>query len=276
MAIGQLELEYVRDLVYRRSAIVLDAGKDYLLESRLAPLARQRGMASIDELVSRARANALDLQKWIVEALTTNETSFFRDIHPFEALRDDVFPRLMEARRSTRRLHVWCAAASTGQEPFTIAMTAREHFPELATWDFKIVGTDLCEAVLERAREGLYRQLEVNRGLPATMLVKYFDRRGADWQIKPELRRIVEFKKLNLIEPWPPLGAPDVVFIRNVLIYFDVATKRGILEKLRNTMAPDGALFLGGAETTMNLDDGFERVQAGKAAYYRIKERRKR
>lgn len=276
MPIGQLELEYVRDLVYRRSAIVLDAGKDYLLESRLAPLARQRGMASIDELVSRARANALDLQKWIVEALTTNETSFFRDIHPFEALRDEVFPRLMEARRSTRRLHVWCAAASTGQEPFTIAMTARESFPELATWDFKIVGTDLCEAVLERAREGLYRQHEVNRGLPATMLVKYFDRRGVDWQIKPELRRIVEFKKLNLIEPWPPLGAPDVVFIRNVLIYFDVATKRGILEKLRNTMAPDGALFLGGAETTMNLDDGFERVQAGKAAYYRIKERRKR
>lgn len=276
MAIGQLELEYVRDLVYRRSAIVLDAGKDYLLESRLAPLARQRGMASIDELVARARANALDLQKWIVEALTTNETSFFRDIHPFEALRDEVFPRLMEARRATRRLHVWCAAASTGQEPFTIAMTAREHFPELATWDFKIIGTDLCEAVLERAREGLYRQLEVNRGLPATMLVKYFEREGSDWRIKPELRRVVEFKKLNLIEPWPSLGTPDVVFIRNVLIYFDVATKKAILDRMRNTMAFDGALFLGGAETTLNLDDGFERVQAGKAAYYRMKDRRKR
>jgi len=265
-------LKYLRDLVYRRSAIVVDADKDYLLESRLQPVARSAALASIDDLVKKIRADERSpLTSAVIEAMTTNETSFFRDAHPFEALRTKILPDMIAARASSRALRIWCAASSTGQEPYSIAMAIHEAFPELASWNIQIIATDLNTAVLARARTGIYKQLEVNRGLPAPLLVKYFDRAGADWQIKAEIRKMVSFQELNLLDRWPLFSAQDVVFIRNVLIYFDIPTKRKILGRVREALRPDGYLVLGGAETTLNLDDGYLPVRVGPSVYYQPK-----
>lgn len=263
MSTSAESFQYVSELVRRRAAIVVEAGKEYLVDSRLAPIAKREGVAGIDELVKKLRADEHGpLVGQVIEAMTTNETTFFRDVHPFESLRTKILPDMIRARAATRTLRIWCAAASTGQEPYSIAMTIRAHFPELATWNVQITATDLNAAVLERARAGLYRQLEVNRGLPAAMLVKYFTRVGAEWQINDELRKMVAFQELNLIDRWPLLSAPDVVFMRNILIYFDIETKRAILKRVRTTMRADGFLVLGGAETTINLDDQFVSVRA--------------
>jgi len=269
-------LRYLRDLVYRRSAIVVEPGKEYLLEARLLPLAKEEaaagGAPSLDGLVRRLREHpeSHPLHTRVVEAMTTNETSFFRDVHPFETLKNVVLPSLIKARASTRQLRIWCAAASTGQEPYSIALTIREHFPQLASWSVQIVATDINETVLARARSGTYKQLEVNRGMPAPLLIKYFDKTPhGDWQLKPDVRNLVSYQHLNLLEKWPMMGRHDIVFIRNVLIYFDLQTKRDILRRIRETcLKPDGALFLGGAETTMNLDDSFEVVRAPKTVFY--------
>ncbi|MBS2012976.1 MAG: protein-glutamate O-methyltransferase CheR [Deltaproteobacteria bacterium] len=255
---------YITTLLHRRAAIVIEPGKEYLVESRLAPLAKRHGFVSIDaltEAVKRDERGAVASE--LIEALTTNETSFFRDIHPFEALKTKVLPDVIAARCATKSLRIWCAAASTGQEIYTIAMVIKENFPELDSWNVQIVGTDLNTAVLARARGGLYRQLEVNRGLPAPMLVKYFEREGMDWRVKPALKKLVTFQELNLLERWPIFSPPDIVFMRNVLIYFDVATKKEILTRVRKTMRADGYLFLGGAETTMNVDDEYGPVRVG-------------
>jgi chemotaxis protein methyltransferase CheR len=270
MPVGLSELAFVRDLVYRRSAIVIENGKEYLIESRLGPLARAEGFASIDEMVGKLRSQpANGLHSKVVEAMTTNETSFFRDLHPFEALKTEILPTLRKTRASSRRLRIWSAACSAGQEAYTIAMVLREHFPDLLSWDVKIVGTDLASAMVTRAKEGKFSQLEVNRGLPAAFLVKYFDRKGVDWQIKQSLRDMFDVRSMNLIDPWPAMPSFDVVFLRNVLIYFDVPTKQLILSRVRQILAPDGYLFLGGAETTLKVDDSFNRVQVEKAVYYR-------
>ncbi|MFN8545612.1 MAG: protein-glutamate O-methyltransferase CheR [Candidatus Binatia bacterium] len=266
------EFEYIQKLVRERSAIVLEDGKVYLADSRLAPLAREEGFQSITELVAQLRGERFGrLHRRVVEAMTTNETSFFRDLHPFEALRSAIFPELVGRRATTRTLDIWCAASSTGQEPYSLALTIREHFPALATWNVRITATDLNTEVLARAGRGTYSQLEVNRGLPAPMLVKYFERKGLEWQLKDDVRRLVTFRELNLAESWPTMGPLDLVMLRNVLIYFDVETKRAILGKVRRLLRPDGYLFLGGAETTINLDDGFERAQFGKAWAYRVR-----
>lgn len=263
-------LSYLRDLVYKRSAIVIEPSKDYLFEARLGGIARDEGLTSLDGLVMRLREKVdSPTHTRVVEAMTTNETSFFRDIHPFETLKSTVIPAMIRARATSRALNIWCGAASTGQEPYTIAMVLRESFPELASWSVQITATDLNETVLARAREGVYKQLEVNRGLPAPMLVKYFERAGADWRIKSDLRKLVEYRQLNLLGNWPLRTRPDIVFLRNVLIYFDVETKRTILRRVREQLRPDGALFLGGAETTVNIDDAFEPVRAGSSVYYR-------
>ncbi len=265
-------LHYLRELIRLRSAIVVEADKDYLLESRLAPLARKTGLASVDALVAQVQADEqAPLVQAVIEAMTTNETSFFRDAHPFEALRTEMIPRLIKARASTRSLRIWCAAASTGQEPYSIAMLLREHFPQLASWSVQIVGTDLNATVLERARAGVYRQLEINRGLPAPMLLKYFDRVGADWRIKEDLRSMVTFQELNLLERWPFIGAHDLIFLRNVLIYFGVPTKRQLLGRARQVLRSDGYLLLGGAETTLNLDDAYVPVRIGSGVYHQLK-----
>lgn len=272
MPLNSADFDYICKLVRDRSAIVLDAGKEYLAESRLLPLARSEGCASLQELILRLRTqSATDLQKKVVEAMTTNETSFFRDVHPFEVLKKVVLPDLLAKRDKERTLNLWCGASSSGQEPYTIAMVLREHFPTLATWSVRFVATDLSVEMVERARAGRYSQLEVNRGMPAALLVKYFQRQGVEWQLKDELRKTVEFHAMNLAESWPPMADLDVVFMRNVLIYFDVPMKKTILGKIRRLLRPDGYLFLGAVETTLNLDDGFERVQFGKAGYYRLR-----
>ena len=264
------DFDYIRALVRERSAIVLEAGKEYLVQARLLPVAHQQGLDDVNALVARLKRGEPALTTQVVEAMTTNETSFFRDVHPFEALRAEVLPSLLESRRTQRTLRIWSAASSTGQEAYSIAMVLREHFPELAGWNLSILGTDLSRDVLQKASEGRYAQIEVNRGLPAPMLIKYFDRVGPAWKAKPELRTMCEFKALNLVAPWPALPRMDIVFLRNVLIYFDVETKRDVLTKMRSTLAPDGYLFLGAAETTLQFDGLFERAPHARANCYRV------
>ncbi len=263
---------FLQGYVLQHSAIVIDPGKEYLVESRLAPLAREHGLDGIGALVDQLRAGKdKRLERLVVEAMTTNETSFFRDLHPFEALRSEVLPALVKARAERRSLRIWCAASSTGQEPYSIAMTLAEHFPALATWDVKIIATDLAEDILARASEGSYSQLEVNRGLPATLLLKYFVKEGLRWRVKPQLRKTVEFRQLNLATRWVGMPAMDVVFLRNVLIYFSVETKRQILDATRQLLAKDGVLFLGTAETTLGICETYEKAVLGKAICYRPK-----
>jgi chemotaxis protein methyltransferase CheR len=264
------EFTYISDMVRTRSGIVLEPGKEYLVEARLTPLVRELGLASIGALVARLREpTAGALAERVTQAMTTNETSFFRDVAPFQALRTTALPAVMTARAVPRRLRIWCAASSSGQEPYSIAMTIADAFPELSAWDVRILATDLSAAMVERGRSGLYKALEVSRGLPAPLLVKYFAKAGVDYQLKPEIRSMVEFSELNLIRAWPAFPTFDIVFLRNVLIYFDVDTKRAIIGRVKRLLAPDGYLFLGAAETTMNIDDGFERVPVERAGCYR-------
>jgi chemotaxis protein methyltransferase CheR len=271
MTITASEFDYIRRLVLEQSAIVLEEDKQYLVESRLLPLARREGFDSLASLVACLRTKILDgLHRKVVEAMTTNETSFFRDFHPFEALRKSILPQLMTRRAYSKELNFWCAACSSGQEPYSLAVLLHEYFPNLAGWNVRIIATDLCAEILARAREGRYSQLEVNRGLPASLLVKYFLRHGSDWRILEDLRRGVEFQIINLAETWPLLPPMDIVLMRNVLIYFGLETKKKILSKVRQLLKPDGLLFLGGAETTFNLDDAFERVQFDRTICYRI------
>ena len=270
--INSSDFNYIRDLVRRHSAIALDVDKAYLVETRLAPLARQAGLASLQELIGLLRIQpAHPLHRQVVEAITTHETSFFRDLHPFEALKTTILPTLLARRRSSS-LTIWCAACSSGQEPFSIAMLMREHFPTLAARQIRIIATDLSSAILARAREGLYSQIEVNRGLPAALLTRYFDKQGLHWRIKSEIRRMVEFQQSNLAEPWPLIPPADLVFMRNVLIYFDVNTKKAILAKIRHVLKPDGYLFLGSSETTLNLDAAFEPISLGKSTCYQLRQ----
>ena len=265
-------IAYVCTLVRRHSAIELDAAKAYLIEARLAPLARRHGLASAEELVGRLQAQADPiLRRQAVEAMTTNETSFFRDSHPFEALRSTIIPDLMRTCAARRTIDIWSAACSTGQEAYSIAMSLRENFPELRSWKTRILGTDLSDEVLQKAGAGKFSQIEMNRGLPASLLAKYFRRDGLQWELDPEIRAMATFTKLNLIEQWPALPTMDIVFLRNVLIYFAPNVKKMILEKVRKIMAPHAVLFLGAAETTMGLDDMFLRVQIGNSVYYRLK-----
>jgi chemotaxis protein methyltransferase CheR len=268
MTMSPKSAEFIRQLVHGKSAIVLDESKQYLIESRLDPVARARRISSIDSLVNRVKNGSIDLQTELIEAITTNETTFFRDLTPFEALRTQVLPQLLAARAATRSLTIWSAACSTGQEPYSLAMLLHEHFPVEARWPVRIVATDLSRPTLERARAGRYRQIEVNRGLPAALLVKYFKREGSEWVVTPDLRAMIDFRLLNLIEPWPPGLRPDLVLMRNVLIYFDVPTKKSILERVRRIIARDGALILGTAETTLSIDEGWERVATAKSSFY--------
>ena len=272
MPLSAADSTFLRGLVRTRSGIVLGEDKAYLLESRLLPLAKAIALPGLEELTVRLRAEPSgQLARQVVEAMTTNETFFFRDIHPFECLKKVVLPELITRRGSERRLDLWCAAASTGQEPYTIAMVLRENFPQITGWATRFIATDLATEVLRRAREGRYSQLEVNRGLPAPLLIKNFTKDGLDWKVKDELKRMVEFKEQNLLDSFQISGQLDVIFIRNVLIYFDVETKKQILAKCRKLLRPDGFLFLGGAETTMNLDDAFVRVDFDKGGCYRLK-----
>jgi chemotaxis protein methyltransferase CheR len=267
-----VDIDYVRTLVKEQSAIVLEQAKAYLIESRLEPVARKAGAANAHDLVSQLRAKPYSkLHHQVVEAMTTNETSWFRDIAPFAALRDHLLPELIAHHATDRRITIWSAASSTGQEIYSIAMLLADHFPQLRSgWQVKLLASDLSEEVVDRAKSGKFTPLEVNRGLPAPMLVKHFERVGSLWQVKPELRNQVSFGVVNLIKPWPQMPPLDIVMLRNVMIYFDVETKKQILANVRRVLRPGGHLFLGNAETTLNLDERFERVQYGKATCYRV------
>lgn len=266
------DFDYICDVVRRESAIVLEAGKEYLAENRLHPVVRKHGLADIAELVRKLRGGDRKLLAEVVDALTTNETSFFRDSHPWDSMRDHVLPELFEKRRFSKQLNIWFAAASSGQEPYTLAMLLHEHFPnELATYDIRMLGTDISPTMLERCRSGRYSQIEVNRGLPAKLLLEYFERDGMSFVVRDDIRRMFEFSELNLAAPhlWTGLPTFDLVFIRNVLIYFDVPTKRLILENVRRRMADDGTLWLGASETTINITEVFKPVQVGPSTCYR-------
>jgi chemotaxis protein methyltransferase CheR len=265
------DLDFIRGFFRERSGVVLEADKRYLIESRLTPLVRELSLPSLGALAEQLRAQPdNDLHARVVELLVTGESSFFRDHHPFESLRRVVLPDLIERRRRQRRLHIWCAACSIGQEPYSLAMLLREHFPGLAGWKVSLLATDLSRAALARAREGRYTQIEVNRGLPAMLLVRYFRQHGMHWQLNADVRGLVEFQQLNLARPWPPLPRMDLVLMRNIMIYFDVPTKKHILSRLAGLLQPDGYLLLGGAETTFQLHDSYRRVEQLKSGFYQL------
>lgn len=275
MALSTTEFDYIRNMLREHSALSLDESKQYLVESRLEALARQEGFPSLQQLIAGLQSTpaASSLHRKVAEAMTTNETSFFRDVRPFRLLEKLVIPQLIARRADERCLNIWCAASSSGQEPYSVAMLMREAFPSLSLWRVHFIATDISQAMLDRSRAGRYSQLEVNRGLPAAMLVKYFSKVDADWQLRDNIRRMVEFQRMNLIEPWPPLPRLDIVLMRNVLIYFEVEKKREILGKVRNLLRPDGYLLLGGAETTINIDDSFEPIQFEQTSCYQIRQK---
>jgi len=273
--ISSSDFDFVRDLVRRRSAIVLEPGKEYLVETRLLPVARAAGDETVTRFIARLRtASTPALLTSVVEALTTNETSWFRDRLPFDALRDHVIPELMARPKANGRIGVWSAACSSGQEPYSIAMVLADAMASHPGWTANIVATDLSNEILAQARSAKYSQLEVNRGLPAALMVRHFERAGTHWALREPIRKMVSFRELNLAVPLPTMTPVDIVFLRNVLIYFDAAMKRQVLAQVRRVLRPDGYLFLGGAETTLHLDDEFERAPLGATSVYRLRNRK--
>jgi chemotaxis protein methyltransferase CheR len=253
-----LDYEFLRKLLKERSGLDLSADKQYLVESRLMPLARKAGLPGLAELVQKLKGGAEPLTAEVVEAMTTNETFFFRDKVPFDHLKATVLPELLQARAGRRSLRIWCAASSTGQEPYSIAMCLKELGSMLAGWRVEIVATDLSQGVLEKSRSGLFSQFEVQRGLPIQLLVKHFTQVGELWQLNADIRAMVQFKQLNLLQDFSHLGGFDVIFCRNVLIYFDQDTKTNVFGRLARLIESDGFLMLGAAETVVGLTDAFK------------------
>ena len=275
MKVGAAQFTFLCDLLRKRTGVVIDGTKEYLVVARLTPIVHQRKIPSLDTLIDRIR-KGLDpsLERDVLSAMMTHETSFFRDKSPFETLRTLLIPELITRRAAQRQLTFWSAACSTGQEPYSLAMLLNEHFRVLLdTWQVRIIATDFSEAVLARAREGLFTELEVARGLPPALLQKYFRPLQGKWSISQDCRRLVEFRMLNLNTTWPMMPPCDVVFVRNVMIYFDVPTRATVVERMRRILRPDGALFLGGAETLIGMDTGYERLTGVGCSYYRPKPR---
>lgn len=270
MTLANPDIDYLRGIVADLSGNVIAPRQVYMLEQRLTPLAESMGLENLDALVTELRrSHDPKLKTKVAEAVTVNETSFFRDVHPFDALRTKIIPELVKKNQAKKSIRIWCAAASTGQEPVSIAMTIREGFPELSAWKFEIVATDLSEEVLDKSRTGSYSQLEVNRGLPARKLVRFFERTGAEWRTKPEIRDMISYQRLNLTKPLPFMSQFDIVFIRNVLIYFDHATKIDILNRVHRTLSPDGYLFIGSAETIIGMGLPYQREEIDATVSYR-------
>lgn len=270
MSILPQDFEIISSMVRERSAIVLETGKEYLVESRLVPIAQAHGIRDLHQLAAAMKSSPNSpLVTDVIDAMTTNETSFFRDIRPFEALRTVVIPKLVQARAAQRSLTIWCAACSTGQEPYSVAMTLAEHFPELSSWQVRIIGTDLSGTVVDTAARGVYTQLQVNRGVPAPLLVKYFDRKGMEWHIKQEIKRRVEFRTANLVATWPTMPTVDLVLLRNVLIYFDNTVREQILRRAHGVLASDGYLMLGSTESTIGLKVPYVREETGSVSCLR-------
>jgi chemotaxis protein methyltransferase CheR len=252
------DYEFLRKLLKERSGLDLSSDKQYLVESRLIPLARRVGLNGIAELVAKIKAGSDVLTSEVVEAMTTNETFFFRDKIPFDHLRQTILPALLQARASRRSLRIWSAASSSGQEPYSIAMCLKESAAALAGWRVEILATDLSQSVLEKSRAGIFSQFEVQRGLPIQMLVKHFTQVGELWQLNVDIRAMVQHRQLNLLQDFSHLGTFDVIFCRNVLIYFDPDTKAGIFERLAKALDPDGVMLLGAAESVVGITDAFK------------------
>ena len=253
----------------RSSRNVLDPSRDYLFELRLAGVLKSRCLASLDELVHLLIEKPdRELEEMIVDAMTINETSFFRDTRPFELLRTTLLEPMLDARRMTRRLRFWSAACSTGQEAYSLAILLREHFPHLANWNIRVEGTDLSAQVVQRAKLGRYHRIEINRGLPARCIPRFFDHEGDEWTVKPEVHGLCRFRQLNLCAANLPFPEPfDVVMIRNVLLYFDMPTRRAVLETVHKMLAPDGVMFMGSSEQPPDMSPWKVELAGGTCVY---------
>lgn len=272
MTLSPANLDYLRTWLRDRAGIALDPSKGYLFETRLAPVAESLGLPSIDDLVEQLRRTPKeDLEQGLVNAMVTSESSFFRDVAVFDGIRQTLLPNLIARRAADKRLGIWCGACSSGQEPYSLAILLSSNFPQLASWNVRLLASDVSTQILDRARRGKFSQLEVNRGLPAKYLVNCFRQDGDDWQIHDRLRKMIEFRQSNLTTAWPVIGRMDLVLLRNVMVYFDLPTKQGILQRIRKVLRPDGYLLLGASETTLNLDNGFERVPLDGASAYRLR-----
>ncbi len=264
--ISPTSFAYVADLLRRETSMLCEPGKEYLVEARLLPLARAAGDADVDAYVDRLRREPA-ARAAAVDALTINETSWFRDLAPYQAFTEAMLPPLLEARAHVKHLEIWSAACSSGQEAYSLTMLLKENLPP--GWTARIHATDVSTSMLERVRAGRYSQVEMNRGMPAQRLVTWFTRAGNEWEVSPELRSMVTTQHLNLAAPFPPMPVFDIVFLRNVLIYFDVDTKRDILRRVSSRISPDGYLLLGSSETTLDLDDAWTREAAGRVWMHR-------
>ena len=272
MPITDEDFQYIRQLIRTRTSVALAEDKAYLVESRLASVARKVGLSSVSHLVRKLRVqpfNGLHLQ--VIESMMTTESWFFRDIYPFEAVQNYIVPELITKRQGQRSLNIWCAACSSGQEPYSIAMLLREHFPQLTSWTISLIASDISNKMLDKARQGNYNQHEISRGLTPQLREKYFQLGDKHWQIATAIRQMVEFRQFNLIDSWQQMPLIDIIFLRNVLIYFDVEMKQAILAKVQKILKPDGYLFLGGGETTINLDCAFKPVKFNKAICYQLR-----
>ena len=270
MTIATPDFEYLVSLISERTGNVNRPSQDYLLESRLTKLIRELNFDSIESLLAELRRLENEpLRDRVADEMTINETSFFRDPIVFDTLREEILPALIESRQASRRLDIWCAASSSGQEPYSIAILLKEHFPDLDDWNVRLLCTDYSQRMVERTREGRYSQFEVNRGLPARLLATYFDRQGLDWVARDELQRMMDCRVCNLTQPWREIPQVDLVMMRNVLIYFDKPTKEQVLRQTRKVIRADGFLFLGGGETLINLDVPFQSESFSKTPVYR-------
>jgi len=261
------DFDFVAKVLKDRSGLIITPDKAYLLESRLTPVARRRGLKGCDELVGGLRTASEDLLREVTEAMTTNESFFFRDIKPFDQFKAMVLPQLLQTRAAKKSLRIWSAASSSGQEAYSLAMLLKEEAARLPGWKIEIVGTDISVEMLEKAKAGFYSQFEVQRGLPIQFLVKYFKKNNEMWQIDPAIRAMVQYREYNLLHDLKPLGQFDVVFCRNVLIYFDQPTKTRVLDNISRIMPDDGLLYLGGAETVLGISDKFKPVPDQRGIY---------
>ena len=272
MKVAEPQFAFLRDLLRKRTGVVIDDSKHYLVVARMLPIVRQRKIPSIETLLDRVRQGVdPSLERDVLSAMMTHETSFFRDMKPFDTLRQ-LLTELVPKRAAEKQLVIWSAACSTGQEPYSIAMLLNEHFADVvATWRVRNIATDISEPILAKSREGMFSNLETNRGLPPELLKKYFRPLQGKWSITQDCRRLVEFRQLNLNGTWPMMPVCDIIFLRNVMLYFDVPTRAALVGKMRRSLKPDGALFLGGAETMIGIDTGYERLLGKGCSYYRVK-----
>ena len=270
MSITAEDFQTVQKYLFEQSGISLASGKEYLVEGRLQTLVHSEGFGDLHDLVVALRANSVNnLGKKVVEALTTNETSFFRDRHPFETLKTAVMPELLKGSSTNKQIQIWSAASSSGQEPYSLAMLLEDSFAWATDWKIHIVASDISEKMLDKCRAGLYTQFEISRGLPAHYLPRFLQREGNQWQIKPKIRDYIDFRYLNLFEEWSGLPRLDIIFMRNVLIYFENDTKKAILEKVLRVLKPGGYLFLGSGETPVGMENRFQPTDFSTSACFK-------